>query len=79
MRKQFEISISKFESLVIKLFQVEHFTAKEADGAKIQYDDFLRSVVRQNLSSLEEFNFFNLPLNQFLSPHLHRNNKCIYL
>ena len=71
MPKQSEISVSKFE-----LFQVEHFIAKEADGAKIQYDDFLSSVVRQNLSSLEEFNFFDLPLNQFLSPHLHRNNKC---
>ena len=57
MARQSEISVAKFESLVNKLFQGKHLTAKEADGAKSQYDDFLKSIVRQNLSSFEEFNF----------------------
>ena len=39
MARQSEISVSKFESLVNKLFQGKHLTAKEADGAKSQYDD----------------------------------------
>ena len=36
MARQFEISVAKFESLVNKLFQGKHLTAKEADGAKSQ-------------------------------------------
>ena len=57
MARQSEISVAEFESLVNKLIQRKHLTAKEADGAKCQYDDFLKSIVRQNLSSFEEFNF----------------------
>ena len=44
--KRSEISLAEFESLVNKLFKMEHFTTKEADGAKSQYDDFLKSVIR---------------------------------
>ena len=44
--KRSEMSFAKFESLVNKLFKMEHFTTKEADRAKSQYDDFLGSVVR---------------------------------
>ena len=40
---------------------------KEADGAKIQFDDFLKSVVLQIFQVLR---FFDLRLDQFLSPHL---------
>ena len=36
MARQSEISVAKFESLVNKLFQGKHLTAKEADGAKGQ-------------------------------------------
>ena len=75
MARQSEISVAKFESLVNKLFQGKHLTAKEADGAKSQYDDFLKSIVRQNLSSFEEFNFSDDRLDQYLIPHLHRNSK----
>ena len=72
MAKQSEISVEKFESVVIKLFQAEHPTMKEPDGAKIQFDDFLKSVVRQIFQVLR---FFDLRLDQLLSQHLHRNNK----
>ena len=75
MARQSEISVAKFESLVNKLFQGKHLTAKEADGAKSQYDDFLKSIVRQNFSSFEEFNFSDDRLDQYLIPHLHRNSK----
>ena len=36
---------------------------------------FFKSVVCPSLPSFEDFNFFDLRLDQFLSPHLHRNNK----
>ena len=73
--KRWEIPVAKFKSLVNKLFQVEKLTAKKEDGANIQHDDFLKSVVRRNLQSFEEFNFFDLRLDQFHSLHLHRNSK----
>ena len=43
-----ESSILKFEYLVDKLFQSKHLSVKEADAAKYQYDDFLKSVVKGN-------------------------------
>ena len=57
------------------MLQAQHLTANETDGAKFRYDDFHKSVVRQNLPPFEEFNFFNLQHDQFLSPYLRRNNK----
>ena len=45
---------------------------KKPDGAKIQFDNFLKSVVRQIFQVLR---FFDLRLDQLLSQHLHRNNK----
>ena len=45
MAKQSEISVAKFESIGNKLFQVDLFTVKETDEAKIKYDDFLKFVV----------------------------------
>ena len=69
MARQSEISVAKFESLVNKLYQVKHLTATEADEAKIQCDDFLKSVVCQNLPSFEEFNFLIFNLTSF-SAHI---------
>ena len=42
MAKQSQIPVAKTESFLNKLFQAEHLTVKEADGAKIQYDDFFQ-------------------------------------
>ena len=70
-----ESSILKLETFVDKLFQAKHLSAKESDAAKSQYDDFLKSVVRQNRESFEQFCFESGRLDQFLSTHLNRNDK----
>lgn len=72
MAKQSEISVAKFESIGNKLFQVDLFTVKETDEAKIKYDDFLKFVVLKIFQVLRIFFYFR---HQFLSPHLHRNSK----
>ena len=81
-----ESSILKFEYLVDKLFQSKHLSAKEADAAKYQYDDFLKSVVKGNSECFLQFSFKTTRLDEFLDTYFNRNEKfkeswkiCIFM
>ena len=64
MAKQSEISVAKFESIGNKLFQVDLFTVKETDEAKIKYDDFLKFVVLKIFEVLRIFFLFSTRVSQ---------------
>ena len=81
-----ESSILKFKYLVDKLFQSKHLSAKEADAAKYQYDDFLKSVVKGNSECFLQFSFKTTRLDEFLGTYFNRNEKfkelwkiCIFI
>ena len=58
--------------LVNKLYSCKWIVEKSAEGAKLQYDDFLSLTCKQNR---DKFKWNEDPLDEFLGVYLHRNKK----
>ena len=61
-----ESCILKFEKLVDKLFERNWITAQQVDGAKVEFEDFINSIVKQHQDKFAQYNFNNACLNEFL-------------
>ena len=61
--------------MVEKLYKKKHITAKTADEAKIQFDDFLNTTVVQHQDQFMSFDYSKQRLYHFFLTFLHKNEK----
>jgi hypothetical protein len=75
MVRQKRISIQMFSVLADKLFSGQWISARIADEAKQQFDEFLDGVANENRDKFLNFDYKNERLDQFLGLLVHRNKK----
>lgn len=70
-----EECVLKFGKMVDKMFAKKHLSAKEADEAKCQCDDFLADIVRIHKDEFTSFHISLDRLDSFFGKYLHHNDK----
>ena len=65
----------KFSKIVEKLYQRMLLPSKEADDSKLQFEEFIDSVVKCNSDKFLSFNICSSSLDAFYGQWLHRNPK----
>ena len=70
-----EESVCKFNKLVDKLYKHKRLSSVETDGAKTQYDDFLRSICVLNGKKFVDFDVQNDRVDLFLGVFMNKNSK----
>ena len=70
-----EVNKMQFSALVDNLYSFKWIVEKSAEGAKLQYDDFLSLICKQNRDKFLQFKWKEDRLDEFLGVYLQRNEK----
>ena len=75
MINQPEVNKMQFSALVANLYSCKWIVEKSTDRVKLQYDDFLSLICKQNRDTFLQFKWKEDRLDEFLDEYLHRNEK----